>query len=607
MYFKKIKINFFFATLILFSLIVPVQINAQTTLTVDVAKGLNDVSRKPIGINMDYLMDGDYITPAPPIGTTDALRNLGVKILRYPGGEKSDNYLWSVAPWDKANPRFARTGSCEWPTGDTRFANTDYTTMKSNVLDFDEFMTMSNSLGAKPLIVVAYDAMYKASACGGKVPTRAELLTNAEEWVRYANIKKGYNIKYWMIGNESYMSCNYNGCASASQYRDDVIEFSKRMKAIDPTIKIIANGDGNAWWSTVLPTAAAHIDYIGISNYPVWQFGGGYNYYRDNNHNFTAGVNNALNAVNSYAPSTERARIKIITTEYNANDWSGQWADANDVGHALASFEVLGQHLKNNKVEAAIFWNTRWINNLTNSNDIFDAINKKGFPNPNGLALSIWGNNLLDKMVTASSTTKIKSFATYKPSASQLNIFIINKETSGRKINLSLLNFPANAKGDKWVFKGTGPTDINPTWFKATDVSVTGNTLPVYLPASSIVMIRVSTGALLPGNREIETEEVAAAGSDTAATGSAPIIRIREKFEVYPNPVSDVLKIHVASRQLEDTELSAFSIDGRQMFNKKIKEPRMDYNLNVSNWPQGMYILRLTMGKEQICKKILVR
>jgi len=473
---------------------------AQTNITINVNNVLNDVTKKPMGINVNYLTDDSWISPAPSISTTQALASMGVKFLRYPGGEKSDNYLWSSAPWTKANPKFARTGNCEWPSGDSQFAQSDWAMPKSLVLDFDEFMTMTKTINGEPLIVVAYDAMYKAvpNGCSGTAPTRSQLLTNAEEWVRYANIVKGYNIKYWMIGNESYFNCNYNGCATASQYRDDVIEFSQRMKAVDPTIKIIANGDGNTWWSTVLPTAASYIDFIGVSNYPAWSFTGGYTYYKNNTPNFTGVITNAVNAINSYAPAADRSRIKVIATEFNSNDWSGQWTDVNDLGHALVAFEILGDHLKNPKVESAIFWNTRWINNKTKNSDLFDALSKTNTLQPNGRAIAIWGNFLLDKMVSATSTTKIRSFASYKQSTNQLNVYLINKETTSQSVNVNLNNYISNAVATKWEFKGTGPGDTAPTWSSQGNVNAVGSNTSLSLSPASITVLTFKPAGPLP-------------------------------------------------------------------------------------------------------------
>jgi alpha-L-arabinofuranosidase len=58
---------------------------------------LADVSSKPLGINTDFFVDDDANRPSSR-KLDEALAEMGVKYLRYPGGEKSDGYLWSVAP-----------------------------------------------------------------------------------------------------------------------------------------------------------------------------------------------------------------------------------------------------------------------------------------------------------------------------------------------------------------------------------------------------------------------------------------------------------------------------------------------------------------------------
>ncbi|HEY5124457.1 MAG TPA: hypothetical protein VIK14_12045, partial [Ignavibacteria bacterium] len=70
---------------------------------------INDVSNHPIGINLDYFMDDDnYLKPQR--STVNALQAMGVKYLRYPGGNKSDFYFFSVPPYEKSDPTLARTG-----------------------------------------------------------------------------------------------------------------------------------------------------------------------------------------------------------------------------------------------------------------------------------------------------------------------------------------------------------------------------------------------------------------------------------------------------------------------------------------------------------------
>ena len=108
---------------------------------------LSDVSNHPIGINLDYFTDDDhYLKPARR--TADALKDMGVKYLRYPGGNKSDFYFFSVPPYEESVPTLARTG--KGAVGGRHKMLKNYSEYTVDVLDFDEFMEMCKEIGAEP-------------------------------------------------------------------------------------------------------------------------------------------------------------------------------------------------------------------------------------------------------------------------------------------------------------------------------------------------------------------------------------------------------------------------------------------------------------------------
>lgn len=561
---------------------------SQTVITVDAGKVLSQVRNKPIGINMDYLMDDDGAGSEARLTepkTTAALKQMGVKFLRFPGGEKADNYLWSVAPWTKADPHFARTGSCEWPSGESRFSTDNYSRPAPSTLDFDEFMQICRTVNGEPLIVVAYDAMYKtiAPGCTGTVTTRQELLENAVQWVRYANIVKGYHIKYWMIGNESYND-SYNGKATAAQYKDDVIEFSRKMKAVDPTIKIIANGDNEAWWSTVLPAAGSDIDFLGVSNYPVQQFQGGYEFYRTHEVPLTDAVNTAYKAIQQYASVVRRDKIKVITTEFNAIDWGKDWANVNDLGHALATFEILGAHVVDPHLEAALMWNTRWVNNATSTNDLYDAIDKDGHLEPNALAMSLLGNNLLDEMVSIGNTVGVRSFASYQAGTDQLNVFLINKELTDQSIQLDLQHYIKEGTVEVTRFGGTNPSDLSPHLEKQVQVAFTDAMKRVELPPVSITLLRFSRST--------------PAGMHAMASSSL-------HMQVFPNPTTDNVKVRFVNPGKQMVKVSVYATNGNLVFTKNTYAEE-EVQINTAGWPRGMYLMRSQYGEQQETQKLLL-
>ena len=162
--------------------VVPVKLLASNTnITVDVNRVLADVSNNPVGMNMHFLLDETDIS--------NPLKDMKIGSLRYPIGEIGDYYLFDK---DKpANPKISVRDDY------SKFYNADDGTWK-NPLTFDEFMSICQSVGAEPFIVVGLDAI----AYTGTAPhaTDEEVLASAVEWVRYANIVKGYGIKYWEIG-----------------------------------------------------------------------------------------------------------------------------------------------------------------------------------------------------------------------------------------------------------------------------------------------------------------------------------------------------------------------------------------------------------------------
>jgi len=498
-------------------------------ISVDVERVLTDVSSKPLGINTDFFVDDDANRPGQR-NLDQALAEMGVKYLRYPGGEKSDGYLWSVPPYDRSQPALARWAAGDWPQNqqwpsyDRNLVKSDGRTFVKNPLDFDEFMRLTRTVNGEPVLVVAYDSMYKAAQANGSAPTRAQLLETARQWVRYANVIKGYNVKYWEIGNESYLPGYNSDYISPETYAQDVIEFSQVMKSVDPSIKIIANGNDWEWWRVVLTQAGPAVDLLSVHSYPPYGWGG-YDYYRTHDVDLMSAVHLAEQALDAYAGPNDAQRIKIAVTEMNTIDWSGSWASDNDTGHAIVLFDTVGDQLNDPRIEFSQVWNTRWVtNDSQRSPTVWDTLDKDNNLQATGRAMSIWGQFMLDTMVAASSTPMVKVFASYSAGGA-LNLFLINKDTSARVTNVSLANFVAQTGGDRWVFKGSGADDLSPVLAQAAPIAADGNRLSVTLDPVSITVLQLqkAAGAAEPpaGSRVLfEDFEGQSAASWTPAMGS---------------------------------------------------------------------------------------
>ena len=65
---------------------------------VDVGNTLATWTERPIGINVNYLKDDDALRPKGR-HLSDAVAEIGVGWIRYPGGEKYDWHLCSAPPY----------------------------------------------------------------------------------------------------------------------------------------------------------------------------------------------------------------------------------------------------------------------------------------------------------------------------------------------------------------------------------------------------------------------------------------------------------------------------------------------------------------------------
>lgn len=557
--------------LVLFFNVRFIMVSSQT-INIDAGIVIKSFDHNPVSINIDYLMDDDSFLK-PEIGIKESLLNMNIGALRYPGGEKADNYLWSVPPYTSANPQFATKGNCNWPNNDSRFSS-NYINPLSTTMDFDEFMTLCVSINAKPLIVVAGDANY-CTFCPNP-PTLDELITNAVEWVKYANIEKNFKIKYWMVGNESWNSAAYDNPSTALQYANDFIKFYKAMKAVDSSIVIVANTKPGSWLNTLLTKADGYLDAVAISNYPIWNWTNGYDTYRNNNPNFVSDINSVATAIGS-------KKIGIIVSEYNSIDWSDAWPNNNDLGHALVNFQIFGDQIKHNKVIDAYHWNTRWVNNASTPQHLNDAIDASGNLNATGKALAMWGRNLLDKLVYSTNSGYINSFASIDSSGNDLNVFLINKDYSSHSVTVNIANYPSithsNLNLTLSEFSGASITDKFPLiTAPVSNALVSNSSINIELSPLSITVIKMKSDFV---------SKIVDFNSN------------ENSIFIYPTYVCNILNIQF-DNFVSKPELKIFSSFGTEIHSEIITNHKTE--IDLSELSSGVYIISIGSYKSKIIK-----
>ena len=188
----------------------------------------------------------------------DAVKGLGVTILRWPGGNFASGYNWQ----DGIGPRDQRPVRMELA----------WHALESNRFGTDEFLRYAEAIGAEPYICVNLGL---------------GTIDDARYWVEYTNGTQGtywadlrrkngrdapYNVKYWALGNEIDGPWQL-GHKNAETYATFALEAAKAMRQVDPSITLVASGSSNygadwiGWNRTVLQTLRSTVDYIALHTY----------------------------------------------------------------------------------------------------------------------------------------------------------------------------------------------------------------------------------------------------------------------------------------------------------------------------------------------------
>lgn len=208
--------------------------------------------------------------------TVTALERLNPGLIRFPGGCFASFYNWKNGVGEK--DRRVPEPSYFWGG------------QNSNDLGTDEFAMLCQKLGAEMMLCVNLyhpakenylnserDGSYYQSYRLPQIADPEQGIRDAVDWVAYCNLKAGehpmadwrvkngfiepFGVKYWEMDNETIR------WFSAVEYAQEVVKYSRAMKAIDPTIKIgmiTYNYEGKI--PEMLEIAGEHIDFFADRN-----------------------------------------------------------------------------------------------------------------------------------------------------------------------------------------------------------------------------------------------------------------------------------------------------------------------------------------------------
>ncbi len=237
----------------------------KASLTLTPSRKISDVDPRLYGSFIEHLGRAVYTgiyEPGHPKASADGLRRdvidlireMGVTVVRYPGGNFVSGYNWE----DGIGPKKKRPTRMDLAWG---------------TLENNQFMTWCARSDTTPMMAVnlgtrgidaARSLLEYCNFPGGTYWSDLRKANGAE---------KPYGVKLWCLGNEMDGPWQI-GAKTADEYGRLACETAKTMKWIDPSIELVACGSSGsgmptfgAWEETVLMHTYEHVEYISLHTY----------------------------------------------------------------------------------------------------------------------------------------------------------------------------------------------------------------------------------------------------------------------------------------------------------------------------------------------------
>ena len=241
-----------------------------TRVAIDSARYRADIDRRIFGSFLEHLGRAIYTgvyQPDSPLADRSGFRtdvaaqvkDLGVPIVRYPGGNFVSGYNWL----DGVGPRDKR------PTVLDRAWNS----LETNQFGTNEFMDWCRLVGAEPLLGMNFGT--------GTV----EMAVN---YVEYCNVNRGtkwsdlrrshgyeqpHNVRYWCLGNEMDGPWQM-GQLTGREYGRKAVDTARQIRVIDRDVRLIACGSSGTnmpqylvWDREVLEECYDQVDGLSLHAY----------------------------------------------------------------------------------------------------------------------------------------------------------------------------------------------------------------------------------------------------------------------------------------------------------------------------------------------------
>ncbi len=280
------------------------------------------VTSQPLGlIHRDVLGYADAnadLSTAPLVSAlTSGLSAMGAKAVRYANG--SSGASADLGSWNGGL-------SCTGTRGET---STPPNVPTQNTID-NYYTKVSHPLGLSLGYTVNYGSNPPSCNAGGGASL------NGVNLVAAANTQRGFGIKYWEIGNESYGGGTFETDfhptpGVGASYASNEALFYSHMKSQDPTILIgIPVADGVYSWLvdwTLPAMQSAKYDAVVYHNYPLHDpITDGQSLYPERRASNVSRTRGSLLALQTELLNVNKSPDAIWITEWNANVNGDRWS-----------------------------------------------------------------------------------------------------------------------------------------------------------------------------------------------------------------------------------------------------------------------------------------
>ncbi|WP_117209557.1 alpha-N-arabinofuranosidase [Allorhizocola rhizosphaerae] len=243
---------------------------AHASLRFDPSFAVGDVNPHLFGSFVEHLGRCVYTglyEPGHPTADEDGLRTdvlalireLGVTLVRYPGGNFVSGYRWE----DGVGPVSERP----------RRTDMAWHSIETNEFGLGEFARFVAKVGAEPMMAVNLGTRGVQEACDLLEYSNLTGGTALSELRRAHGAKDPYQIKLWCLGNEMDGPWQI-GYKTAEEYGRLAAQTARAMRLLDPSVRLVACGSSGSgiptfaeWERVVLKHAYDSVDYISCHAY----------------------------------------------------------------------------------------------------------------------------------------------------------------------------------------------------------------------------------------------------------------------------------------------------------------------------------------------------